>query len=506
MSMPFDRKRFTFIQPDGSKLPVVGSGDQHHAVFQTEAGYTVVRNPESGYFEYATVSQDHEQLQPSGLRAGTTQPPPPIPPGVRVSRSAAKAKAREGFGLPPGTSRWEARRRERKAIERTVRAARAAGGILPAPPQRTTVGDYVGLCLLVQFPDVPATISRDEVDAYCNQPGYTGFGNNGSVYDYFLAQSLGELRYKNIVAPYYTAKHARSYYTNESIPQATRARELIKEAIDHLESQDFDFDRLTVDEQGYVYAMNVFYSGPVVNNWAQGLWPHSYRLLTPRTVAPGKALFDYQITNMGAELSLGTFCHENGHMICDFPDLYDYGYESYGVGIYCLMCGGTSDEKNPAHVGAYLKYKAGWSGQLTKIKPGSDLSAIAHADKNEFFVHSKNDQEYFILENRLASGRDSSLPSSGLAIWHVDEEGDNSNEQMTPTDHYECALVQADGKTDLEDRNNNGDASDFFAQGGNAAFGTTTQPASRWWDGTASTLEVTEIGASGNVMTFRTTA
>src|SRR5260221_11074677 len=48
---------------------------------------------------------------------------------------------------------------------------------------------------------------------------------------------------------------------------------------------------------------------------------------------------------MGAEVTLGTFCRENGHMLCDYPDLYAYGHESSGVGIYCLMCAGTVNEK-----------------------------------------------------------------------------------------------------------------------------------------------------------------
>jgi hypothetical protein len=55
-------------------------------------------------------------------------------------------------------------------------------GPAPAPPQRQTFGDFVGLCLLIQFPDVAGTIPREEVEAFCNQPGYNGFGNNGSVY------------------------------------------------------------------------------------------------------------------------------------------------------------------------------------------------------------------------------------------------------------------------------------------------------------------------------------
>ena len=38
---------------------------------------------------------------------------------------------------------------------------------------------------------------------------------------------------------------------------------------------------------------------------------------------PTKIARDYQMTDMTDELSLGTFCHENGHLIGDFPDLYD---------------------------------------------------------------------------------------------------------------------------------------------------------------------------------------
>ena len=85
----------------------------------------------------------------------------------------------------------------------------------------------MGLCLLVQFPDVIGTISREEVEAFCNKVGYNGFGNNGSVRDYFSDNSDGKLLYTNVIAPYYTAKHPRSYYTNEKIQQPQRAQERV---------------------------------------------------------------------------------------------------------------------------------------------------------------------------------------------------------------------------------------------------------------------------------------
>jgi M6 family metalloprotease-like protein len=293
-----------------------------------------------------------------------------------------------------------------------------------------------------------------------------------------------------------------SYYTNEAVAQPIRARQLIKEALDHFRAQGFNFTSLTADNQSYVYATNVFYAGTRVNNWAQGLWPHSFHLLTPYQLAPGNQAYDYQITDMTDELSLGTFCHENGHMICDFPDLYDYGYESAGIGAFCLMCAGANvNEKNPTHVNAYLKYRAGWAQSVTKVTAGLNTSAPAGA--NQFFLHRKGSTEYFIIENRHKAGRDQALPGSGLAIWHIDELGDNQNEQMTAALHYECSLAQADGRHDLEDDPRNfGDATDLFGAGVNNHFGGGTNPNSKWWDGTASGLDINAISAANAEMTF----
>ncbi len=39
---------------------------------------------------------------------------------------------------------------------------------------------------------------------------------------------------------------------------------------------------------------------------------------------------------MQIALRLRTFCHESGHMLMGWPDLYDYEYDSKGSGAYCL--------------------------------------------------------------------------------------------------------------------------------------------------------------------------
>ena len=502
MAVRFDGQVFTFTQPDGTTIQLRGWGDQYYAVFETLEGYTVTKNPATGYWEVARLAPDGNALEPAptagarleGARAG-------VPKGLRVRRESAMAAARES-ALRASGRRCEQRRRERREQQRAIRAMAAAGGPMLAPPQRQTVGTFVGLCLLIDFSDAPATISREEVDRFCNQTGYNGFGNHGSVSDFFLENSLGRCRYTNIVVPYYRALHPKTYYTDRTIPQPRRAYELMNEAIAFHKAQGFDFSPLTVDSQGFVYAMNVYYAGPVTNNWAEGLWPHSHHLGTAVQLRSGMKAYDYQFTAMGSELGLGTFCHENGHMLCDYPDLYDYGYESSGVGGYCLMCAGNNvSERNPIPISAYLKRLSGWAGNVTTITHGATITL--EAGTNDFAIYSRGGREYFLIENRRRTGRDASLPDEGLAIWHVDEEGDNSHEQMTSGSHYELSLEQADGLFQLErQRNQIGDAGDLFA-GPLARFGDSTLPDSKWWNGTSSNLRIEEVSAADQSITFK---
>ena len=497
MSMPFVNREFTFAQPDGTQIKVRGTGNQHQATFTTLDGYTVVQDPVSRFYHYAEPTDGHPQS--SGIRAGRADASAlGLPRAVKPKNAAGGPIAFVSPGLPRSRSRWQTRREQHRM---QLLAAIANGSPALAPPQRQTVGKFVGLCLLIQFPDLAGPLPRSNVEAFCNTKGYSGFGNNGSVFDYFFDVSDGKLSYTNIVAPWYTAKKPRQYYTDESVEQPIRARELILEALTYHRSKGFDFSQLTVDEQQYIYAINVFYAGKVTNNWAKGLWPHSFHLQAPVQLAAGKLANDYQITDMPSELSLGTFCHENGHMICDFPDLYDYGNESNGVGAYCLMCaGGNADPKNPHRVGAYLRHAAGWSSKISNMVPAANISLAA--TKNEFALLRRNKTQYFIVENRERIGRDATLPDAGLAIWKIDEVGSNSNEQMTPELHYECSLIQSDGNTDLEMGVNNGDLGDLFKHG--EVFSAASHPSSAWWDGHASGLNIHNISPPGPIVSFST--
>ena len=507
MPSPFVGEIFTFRNPDGSEVTLRGWGNQFEAVFETLDGYTVVQG-DDGYYEYAKLAGAGAALIPSGTRVGAADPETlALPKHIRLTREATRLHADEARNAMGPAPRWMQRRNDDLALRNARPPESLAPGAAPdgpggAPPSSSTTGDYLGLVLLVDFSDFPQAISRQEIDDFCNQVGYSGFGNNGSAFDYFRDVSDGKLRYKNHVAAYYRAAHPRTYYTNPAIAYGTRAQELIREALDSLVASGFDSSGLTADSGGFIQALSVFYAGARSNAWSQGLWPHSWALANSYSVGAGRRFSDYQITDLGPQLTLRTFCHENGHMICDFPDLYDYDAVNVGNGIghYSLMCFGGAD-KNPTQVEAYLKHAAGWASRVTTLASGT--TATVEAGKNDFLIHAKSASEYFILENRQQSGRDSALPDAGLAIWHVDINGNNSYEQMTASEHYECSLVQADNRFDLERRGNAGDVEDLYG-GAAATFGAATAPTSNWWDGSASGLEVEQISAVGASMTVKT--
>jgi M6 family metalloprotease-like protein len=467
MSHPFIGKQFTFTMANGQRLEVRGWGDQRSARFETLDGRPVVKDIATGEFTVGAQAA-----------IATLEAPSRLP----LNREA-------GPSILSKKTRWEERNEQFKVA---MRASIETPGVAPAPPGRKTVGVYIGLCLPIQFTDMAAAVGASKISDFCNKPGYSGYSNKGSVRDYFLANSISKCDYSTVVAPMYTSKRSRAYYTDPAIPYGVRAQELIHEALAYHKTQGFNFAQLTADSQNYVYALNVFYAGAASNNWSQGLWPHASALQTTVTLAPGKVAHDYQITALGDQLDLGTYCHENGHMLCDFPDLYDYDSDSAGVGFFCLMCGGNNaDQKNPVQIGAYLKYRAGWAGLVKNLTAG--LAATASAADNQFFLLRNSSTEYYIVENRVQAGRDAALPDAGLAVWHVDELGNNRYQQGTPTKHYECALIQADGRMDLEGNVNQGDSGDLFSGG---------KFTGKWWNNASIGISIINISAAGPSMTF----
>ncbi|MCY3018628.1 MAG: M6 family metalloprotease domain-containing protein [Planctomycetota bacterium] len=481
-------------QPEGpaNLVNVKVWGDEFHRIMEDANGYALIRDSDTKVVCYAKLVLG--VLQSTGTKVNTVTDPSAI--------GALKDLHLDIRGIFDAIL--------------DIRAKREAQ-VRKAPP--VTTGLHKGLCILVDFSDKAGTITATQVDNFCNQKAASGtpyneFGNNGSVYDFFYAVSDGKLEFTNAVYGYYHSPNARSYYDTSS-KQKGGAQELIMEALKNLGSTiDISGVATEVGSDGktYVKYLSVLYAGNMPADNTYPLWPHRWAISSADPVqdqafvaSDGKTYYAdlYQMTNMGDALAIGTFCHESAHLVCGFSDYYDTKYSSAGLGSWCLMGAGNwnGNGYDPAPPQPYLRYRAGW------ITPKASSSSITSLTCNMsdviIYPNPSIAQEYFLVSAIQKTGHFTSMPGEGLAVFHIDErEATNNKYQHDATDHYESALIQADGKYELEskeaDGGNRGNATDLFspANGGVTTFNDTSSPVNaKWWNGQDSGFSVTNIGA-----------
>lgn len=476
-------------QPDGEEIELRVFGDEHYARYETLRGYTVVYDDDKQRFCYARVTSG--RFHSTGVEA--TNPPPA---GLRAHMQERPAVV---------TAKSDSRRLRRAAIARnpeTVEKMRTYGpqkGLLEGRILAT--GKVKGLTILVNFQDVQSTTTKADVEAMLNGAGYTTNGNICSANEYFKRVSSDKLDYTNVVVGPYRLSRNRQFYVNNL---------LVEEALALAVADGLDLKQFDSRGEGIVDALNVLYAGQT--QYTGELWPHNYSI----DLVYGNMRTDlYLLTSLGrtpADLSIGTFCHENGHLLCRFPDMYDYGErdgdgtKSAGIGIYCLMGAGNHLDygRSPAPVSAYLRDLVGWCDNETDLRVAGTYD-IKHSDYNRVFKYrTDRPNEYFLVENRAKLGLDRGAPGSGLAVYHCDTDGSNELQEGTPTKHYQCALIQADGLRHLETDVNQGDGTDLFDAVAGVALSASSTPHSRSWDGSDSGLVISAISGPATTMSFKT--
>jgi M6 family metalloprotease-like protein len=489
-------ERLILEQENGNPVSLIVSGDEFYVRHETLDGFTVVYDNRLGFYCYATLVQ--------GRFKSTEIPIHKRPPmGTRRHlQESPKVRA----------VKFEERFKHLYPAERVVPGSGCVNFTLGAnngllSGRRVSEGNVVGLTILVQFQDVRADITAEHVDALLNGENYSANGNYCSVREYYQLVSNGKLNYRNRVVGPISLSGNRRYY--ETTPLM---REALLAAI-----QEYDLDLAEFDSRndGIVDAVSFMYAGRTVygingdSNNPSWLWPHNSKLNFQHN---GISTNYYQISSLGRsplELTIGTFCHESGHMLCRFPDLYDYGRrdedftESGGLSRYCLMSSGNHLNlgRTPAPICGYLRDLVGWPNKTIYLSDSGNYEVL-HDDYGTMFKHlTDNLNEYFVVENRSKLGLNAYLSSSGLAVFHCDTEGSNEWQHGTAEHHYQCALLQADGRRDLEN-DRRGDATDLFENVPGVALSNNTLPSSREWDGSDSGFIIRNISAPGEIMTF----
>jgi immune inhibitor A len=366
-------------------------------------------------------------------------------------------------------------------------------------PLRGTVRVIV---VLVQFTDkaMGATANHFQ-DLFFS----SGVLPHGSVKEYYAeaTNSLVTLA-GDVVGPYQMPQTLAWYASNSSglggSGNPFRSPQLAHDAAVAADP-DVNFGPYDNDGNGYVDAFIVVHAGQgaEVTGSKGDIWSHKATLASPYA-ADGTKIYGY--LTIPEDAKIGVCAHELGHLLFGFPDLYDTDYSSEGIGNWCLMSGGTWNGGGdiPSHPSAWCKINQGWAATTVVTATGAVTIPDVKVSHNvlRLWKDGTAGPEYFLVENRQRNGFDADLPGDGLLVWHVDEnQGGNTDES-----HYKVALLQADGKRDLEHNANRGDPGDPYpGSSGNTSVTASSTPNSKSYAVQDTCVSITNISPSGPTMT-----
>jgi M6 family metalloprotease-like protein len=506
--VPYKNHTYDYKQPNGEVLKVKVDGNNYYAEERTADGALITYDAAKKGFCYAEVNAAGDALVSTGVLATNTRMRAFSTSDAKqagLSKEARALRAKQRYEKMHGHSPEAANERLRK------KAAAANTGI---STMAIATGPTRGLTVLIDFPNLAGTMTQAQVSSFLNDTSYTGFGNAQSVRGYFLSVSGNKLDYSNTVTRYYRAKQPKSYYADATLDAGRRSQELITEALNWLKTtENFDFSTLSRDSNNKIRGLNFFYAGEPDSPWSKGLWPHM-GWLTPEFCSNGVCTEKYQITNMGTQMSIGTFVHESGHLIMDWPDLYDYDGSSDGsVANFCLMgYGGVGAQSKfrPTPPNGFFRHLAGWdtaielNPAINRTPPSGRLSHTSGSHTLYRWSNQANPTEAFYVEAIHKSEQNLNQSDEGLGIFHVDPSGTNTNEWKPYVQ-----MEHADGKRDPENRLNAGDATDLFDGVATRSFNDTLPNAltvkgtnSKWWNGFASGFGVANISAPAKTVFF----
>jgi len=160
---------------------------------------------------------------------------------------------------------------------------------------------------------------------------------------------------------------------------------------------------------------------------------------------------------------------------------------------------------------ARLLFGAAYRITLTILRA---LRFSASEISSQVYVIRKNfpDGEYLYIENKQPMLWDSNFEGNGLAIYKVDDNADMQKNRgypghpNWPNEHYRVHVLQADGKTDIEQGISLGDAGDFWTKGMTLASGGDWPNTNSMTNGLQPTgITINVITDSSFVMVFQVT-
>ncbi|MDR0232697.1 MAG: M6 family metalloprotease domain-containing protein [Dysgonamonadaceae bacterium] len=472
-------------QPNGETVQLYVTGDEFHRRVHDADGFTIIKDPQTGYLVYAVLKND--ELVSSGYFVGKTDPQTVgLTPDVDISAEKRRQIRQRFLDATPENP--------------TLRASAVAG-------TRNNIVVYI------RFSDDPE---------FTQSPGYFAdlFNKDApgaSLYRYFNDISHGQLNISSTFYPIptgttvlsYKDSYPRSTFENvtDQMQQAALEHALLERAIDAIENEVPTDLNLDTNNDGYVDNICFIVKGNP-GAWNTLLWPHQWYLFSRTVKLHGKRVWAYtfQIENhlISSSGRQGVLVHEMYHSL-GAPDYYRYENTTINpVGIWDVMASTSANPPQSSTAWVSHKYAPWVTPEITEItQPGTyTINNVWSETNNCYKIASPNStKEFFLIEYRDRNVIwDTSSPGSGLIIYRVNSilTGNASG----PPDEVYVFRPGASNTTTNGNLNN----AYFSSQIGRTTFSDTSNPPA-FLSNNTSGLEgiiISDIGASGGeTMSFK---
>ena len=374
------------------------------------------------------------------------------------------------------------------------------------------------LLILVDFTDHVRQVSPAKFDTLIYDTTYYRLNN------YFKAISYGNLDIVTVHLPsaigWVRAPQTYAYYVNGqrgfgTYPQ--NAQRLTEDAVYKADTAGVDFSRYDNNGDGTVDGIFIVHSGPgyEYSGNVNDIHSHAWSTRNPPLV-DGVRVRGYSMEpeywQTPGDMTIGVYAHELGHAAFGLPDLYDYDYDSYGVGRWSLMAYGSwngTRGNSPSFPEAYCHIRMGFVTPTILTQNILNQSIRAVEDSGRVFrlwTNGTQGNQYFLVENRQRKSYDTGLPAAGLHIYHVDQGVTTGNDRQwypgyTANGHYLVAMEQADGLWEMEKYTSSGNAGDVWSAATHTTLDSATVPDSKDYAFLGTKVMVRNVSASGNAMT-----
>lgn len=444
----------TVTQSDGTKLTVIGHGDEFFSYYTTTDG--VILHQTGTDFYIAAFNENGETVSTGQLAHDKSM------------RGAMEKLLVEKQDIAMFYKKAEAKLNKARIMKEPIQAGTR---LLPH------TGKPRILVILAEFSDTTFTVNspKEAFNEYLNAEGelkdYGNLNNKnyGSVKKYFKDMSFGQFEPQfDVYGPVQLDKPLE-YYGEDRGSSKDRTDLLIPDVCKAADSM-VDFSQYDADDDGYVDLLYIIYAGyaqSYTGNIAECIWPKSGSASFSGTY-DNKKIYRFGLSNelnetwmvSGRRINgIGLFCHEFSHTM-GMPDMYAtvkacQDADNQQLEYWSIMDGGTYTAKGrvPTAYTAWEREAFGWFEIDNLDSKGSvSLSSIDDGGK-AYRIKNDNDNtgnEYFIVQNIQRTGWNSQQLGHGMLVFHVDYDKNafniSSNSVNNILGHPRMTIVPADGR------------------------------------------------------------